>query len=136
MGGAGGDDRRVTEYNTWTKTWRNMPRLQKGRVGHNVCTLDNKIFVLGDCGNYFGTTCEMLDLSDDDPHWRYIAQMNSGHGRGGAVVIEKKIYVLGGDTTTKVEVYDVEQGIFMHYLQFIILDIHRSVEYCFYDHAN
>ena len=44
-------------------------------------------------------------------------------------------FVLGGGDDTKVEVYDVEQGIFMHYLQFIILDIHRSVEVC-YQHAN
>ena len=62
------------------------------------------MFVLG---GYGGTTCEMLDLSDDDPHWRYIAQMNSGHEFGGAVVIERKIYVLGG-ANTSVEMYDVE----------------------------
>ena len=90
VGGAGGGDRRVTEYNTWTKTWRNMPRLQKWRRGHNVCTLDNKIFVLGDDG--VGTTCEMLDMSDDDPQWRYIAKMNRGHFGGGTVVIERNIY--------------------------------------------
>ena len=53
----------------------------------------------------------MLDLSDDDPHWRYIAQMNSDqYEGGGAVVIERKIYVLGGGDYTKVEVYDVDQG--------------------------
>jgi len=98
-------DRRVTEYNPRTNTWRNMPSLQQGRVGHSVCTLDNKIFVLG--GGYNNTTCEMLDLSDDDPHWRYIAMMNSKHYGDGAVVIEGKIYVLGGDTN--VEVYDVDQ---------------------------
>ena len=106
----GGDDgRRVTEYNPRTNTWRNMPRLQKERpVGYSasVCTLDDKIFVLG--GDY--PTCEMLDLSDDDPQWRYIAEMNSVHNYGGAVVvIEKKIYVLGGDGNI-VEVYDVDQG--------------------------
>ena len=63
-------DRRVTEYNLRTNTWRNLPSFQQERRwGHIVCTLDNKIFVLGgvddngDC-----TTCEMLDLSDDDPH--------------------------------------------------------------------
>ena len=85
-----------------------MPSLQQGRYRHIVCTLDSKIFVLG--GGY-GDTCEMLDLSDDDPHWRYIAQMNSGHGGdGGVVVIERKIYVLGGGDYTKVEVYDVDQG--------------------------
>ena len=55
----------------------------------SVCTLDNKIFVLGD------TTCEMLDLNDDDPHWRYFAEMNRSHEHGGAVVVDRKIYVLG-----------------------------------------
>ena len=102
---------RVTEYNPRTNTWRNMPSLQRGRVGPSVCTLDNKIFVLGGNGGRYGdgTICEMLDLSDDDPHWRYIAQMNSKHYGGGAVVVERKIYVLGGDTKN-VEVYDVDQG--------------------------
>ena len=115
----GGDgDRKVTEYNLRTNTWRNMPSLQEERWGHSVCTLDNKIFVLG---GWDDTTCEMLDLSDDDPHWRYIAQMNSDHYCGGGVVIDRKIYVLG---STIVEVYDVDdQGILMEYLQSIIFDI-------------
>ena len=110
-------DRRVTEYNPRTNTWKNMPSLQDWRDGPSVCTLDNKIFVLG---GEEDTTCEMLDLSDDDSHWRYIAQMNSEHFCGAAVVIEKKIYVLGGDGDTSVEVYDVDQGIPMEYLQIII----------------
>ena len=120
---------RVTEYNPCTNTWRNMPSLQDWRDDHSVCTLDNKIFVLR---GYDETTCEMLDLSDDDPHWRYIAQMNREH-YGGAVVIKGKIYVLGGDTN--VEVYDVDQGILMEYLKIIIFDIYRSVEDC-YQHPN
>jgi len=104
VGGSRYGDGRVTEYNPLTNTWRNMSSLQQGRLGHSVCTLDNKIFVLGN-----DTTCEMLDLSDDDPHWRYIAHMNKVHfGGGGAVVIERKIYVLGG-ANTNVEVYDVDQ---------------------------
>ena len=84
-----------------------MPSLQQGRLGPSVCTLDNKIFVLG--GVYDDTTtCEMLDLSDDDPNWRNIAQMNSGHYGGGVVVIERKIYVLGGyDDTTTCEMLDL-----------------------------
>ena len=106
-----------------------MPSLQQERYGHSVCALDNKIFVLGGGDD---TTCEMLDLSDDDPQWKYIAQMNSGHG--GAVVIERKIYVLGDDTTN-VEVYDEDQGILMEYLQIIIFDIYRSVEHS-HEHAN
>ena len=116
MGGYGYGDsailyRRVTEYNPRTNTWRNMPSLQQEkRYGACVCALDTKIFVLGGEDN---TTCEMLDLSDDDPHWRYIAQMNSDHYRGGAVVIQRKIYVLGGKTTN-VEVYDVDTGILMN----------------------
>ena len=45
VGGYDGD-RRVTEYNPRTNTWRNMPSLQQERVIYSVCTLDNKIFVL------------------------------------------------------------------------------------------
>ena len=63
VGGFGSD--RVTGYNPRTNTWRNMSSLQQGRLGHSVCTLDNKIFVLG---GWCKTTCELLDLSDDDPH--------------------------------------------------------------------
>ena len=101
-------EERVTEYNTRTNTWRNMPSLKK-RSGASVCTLDNKIFVLGD-GNYGNTTCEMLDLSQDDPKWRYIDNMKRKHWHGDAVVTEKKIYILGGNYDTSVEVYDVDQG--------------------------
>ena len=93
VGGDDGDDEdddRVTQYNPRTNIWSNMPSLQVGRGGHSVCTLDNKIFALGGCG-VSDTTCEMLDLSDDDPQWKYIAQMNFRHGDGGAVEIEKKI---------------------------------------------
>ena len=98
----------MSEYNPVTDTWRNLPSLQKKRsYGHMVCSLDNKIFVLG--GGY-DDTCEMLDLSDDDPHWRYIARMNSSHDCGGAVVLERRIYLIGGKNTS-VEVYDVDQSI-------------------------
>ena len=80
-----------------------MPSLQQGRYRPSVCTLDNKIFVLaGD-----NITCEMMDLSDDDPEWRYIAKMNSKY-YGNAVVVERKIYVMGS-VTTDVDVYDVNQ---------------------------
>ena len=99
----GGDD--VTEYNARTNTWRNMPSLQKKRWGHSVCTFDNKIFALSGTD----TTCEMLDLTDDNPHWRYIPEMNRKHFCDGAVVIERKIYVVGGGITNA-EVYDLDQG--------------------------
>ena len=106
VGGLG--DRRVTEYNLRTNTWRNMPRFEQARNGHFVCTLKNKIFVLGG-GD---PTCEMLDLSDDDPHWKYMDQMNRVHFCGsGAVISERKIYVLGTPNgTPNVEMYDVDQG--------------------------
>ena len=120
MGGHG-DDRRVTQYNPRTNTWRCMPSLQTGTRGHNVCTLDNKIFALGGwSGNNF-TSGEMLDLGDNNPLWRFMADMNSDHYSGGAVVVGRKIYVLGGGatTTTNVEVYDVDQGILMKYLRIL-----------------
>ena len=83
-----------------------------------VCTLDTKIFVLG---SWDGDTssCEMLDLSDDDPHWRFIANMNSKHYDGAAVVVERKIFVVGGYNDSSVEVYDLDKGILMEYLQII-----------------
>ena len=54
-----------------------MSSLQKARWGHIVCTLDNKIFVMG--GSYDAATCEMLDLNNEDPQWIGIADMNIIH---------------------------------------------------------
>ena len=105
----GEDPRRVTKYNPRTNTLTDMPRLQKEIFCPNVCTLDNKIFVLGR-GINTDTTCEVLDLSEDDPQWRYTADMNSRHS-GTAVVIERKIYFLAYDKS--VHVYDVDQGIYI-----------------------
>ena len=68
-----------------------MPSLLAER--YNCNDNDNKIFALG--SGCIGTTCETLDLNDDDLQWRYIAQMNSGH-YGGALIMERKIYALGG----------------------------------------
>ena len=124
-----GPGSRVSEYNPRTNTWRNLPCLQQERSVPNVCTLDNKIFVMG--GDYNVTSCEMLDMSDDDPQWRYISKMNSDHFTGGAVVVEKKIYVLGGYEANNDEVYDVDKGILMEYLQTIVIDIYRSVEHTY-----
>ena len=84
------------------------------RHSPSVCTLDNKIFVMG--GGH--DSCEMLDLSDDDAQWKYMADMNrTRHNDNSAVVIEKKVYVLGG-IDTSVEVYDADQGILMDIFKF------------------
>ena len=40
--------------------------------------------------------------------------MNRGHEYGSIALIEKKIYVLSGESTI-VEVYDVDQGILIEY---------------------
>ena len=47
------------------------------------------------------------------------------------VVLERKIYVLGEADT---EVYDVDQGLLMEYLQILKFDIYRSVDYYCYQH--
>ena len=113
-GGYGGESE-VLEYNPRTNTWRNMPKTLQNRYGHNICGLENKIFVLGGptINGATNTTCEMLDLNDNDPQWKYIASMNSDHFNGIAVVVEKMIYVLGGSFDTSVEVYDLDKGKFM-----------------------
>ena len=108
----------VTEYNPRTNTWRVMPRLQEGRCGHSVCTLDSKIFALG---GYRTTSCEVLDLGEDDPKWRFIASMDSDHSHsGGVLVVNGKIYVLGGDLDTSVDVYDVDLGMLRRYYTYKI----------------
>ena len=61
----GGQGDRVIEYNISMNTWRVLPSLQQERSRDaSVCSLNNKIFVLGGDG-YNNTICEMLDLSDD-----------------------------------------------------------------------
>jgi len=108
VGGIGDGGRSVTEYNPRSNTWRTMPSLQQGReIDHSVCTLDKKMFVLGGYGH--GVTCEMLDLSDDDPQWRFIANMNNSHYSGGAALIERKVYVMDCYFTEHVEEYDIDQ---------------------------
>ena len=134
------DDRIVTEYNPRTNNWRNMQRLQTRRYGgYSVCTLENKIFVLGGfvlLDDRNNTICEMLDLSDDNPQWRYIAERKSKHRAGEAAVIENKIYVVG-HVKNSLEVYDVDQGNLMKYSNnnIVLIDIFRSLEMC-YQHAN
>ena len=84
-----------------------MPSLQRKRSLFSLCTHGNKIFVLGGGS----ASCEMMDLSEDNPQWRSIANMNGGYHGGGAVVMGDKIYALGGDyNASKVEVYDIDQG--------------------------
>ena len=83
-----------------------MPSLQLERDGKDgVCTLDNKIFVVG-----ADNTCEMLDLNEDEPEWKFFANMRNQHHDVGTVMLDRKIYVLSG-CGTEVEVYDVDQGI-------------------------
>ena len=126
VGGGGNEGREVTEYNPCTHTWREMPRLQLERFKHyNVCTIDDKIFVIGG-----DNTCEMLDLSDDDPQWKLIANMNNQHHFCGIATCDRKIYVLGGHGTD-IEVYDVDQGIsFFDEILLLTLDLYRSLELC------
>ena len=98
----------VKEYNPRSNTWGDLPDLEWERYGgHRVCSLDSKIFVLGDDKRSRGI-CIVLDLSEDDPEWNYIELMKSEDGDV-AVVMGQKIYVLGGGSTT-VEVYDVNEG--------------------------
>ena len=60
MGGGRGDG--LIEYNPPSNTWRVMPSLQdkRWRRDSSVCSLDNKIFVLGGDTK----TCEMIDFSE------------------------------------------------------------------------
>ena len=70
--------------------------------------MDNKIFVV-DCDKY--PSCEMIDLNDEDPQWKYFTDTNTGDHEGGeTVVVEKKIYVFGGENSDNVEVYDPDKG--------------------------
>ena len=110
--GSGVKERRVTRFNLSTNTWSNMPCLQLGRNGKDgLCTLDSKIFVVG-----ADNTCELLDLNDDeDPEWKFFANMRNQHHDAGIVMLDRKIYVLSG-CGTEVEVYDVDEGMFVEVL--------------------
>ena len=104
-----GNERRVVEYNPRSKTFKYLPRLQEGcKGGHSVCAVDNKIFVV-DCDKH--PSCEMIDLNDENPQWKYFADTKtSDHEGGELVVVEKKIYVFGGEHSDTVEVYDSDKG--------------------------
>ena len=120
----------MTEYNPRTNTWRNMPSLHQARGLYSVCTLDNKIFVFASDDD---TSCEMLDMSDDDPHWRYVAEKNRRFNNvDHAVVIEKKIYAVGCGGNVGFEMHE-DEGILMEYFQIIILifadGLHCAITY-------
>ena len=53
----------------------------------------------------------MIDLNDENPQWKYFADTKtSDHEGGELVVVEKKIYVFGGEHSDTVEVYDSDKG--------------------------
>ena len=87
---------KVSDYNPRSKNWRRLPSWKR----------DNRLYVLG----HGGFRSEVLDLSDDNPEWRKIANTNSGYDYGAIVMIDRKIYAFGGVFSLEVEAFDVDQG--------------------------
>ena len=85
---------------------RILPNVQSSRENASVCVLDNRIYVLGGQN----TTAEVLDLNEDDPHWRYIAAMNVDYENAGVAVIGGHIYNIGSENHDCVEKYDPTEG--------------------------
>ena len=70
-------DKRISEYNPRTNTWRKLPDMRYGE--HDaICTMNNKIFAIG--GYDPLENAEMLDLGDNNvSDWTEIANCGRGH---------------------------------------------------------
>ena len=102
-------DKRISEYNPRTNTWRKLPDMRYGE--HDaICTMDNKIFAIG--GYDPLENAEMLDLGDNNvSDWTEIANCGRGHYEPGVAAMDGKIYIVGGEDQSSVVMYDYSSGV-------------------------
>ena len=96
VGGQYGD---LTEYNPRSDSWREVAKL--GRfVNHDVCTLDNQMFVVRGGGN---DRTLVFQLDDDDLKEVTHTYTSTSHVDHIAVAISPKLYVIGGSYARTVD---------------------------------
>ena len=105
----------VAEYNPRSKCWRKLPRFQaaNGASDHrsfdnflSVCATDRKLYVRSESETEVGPF-QVLDLDDDDPHWKQIGRPNDEHPAGDyglypceVVAVDGSFYLMGGGDTS------------------------------------
>merc|ERR1712080_349584 len=79
---------------TWTT---DIPSMLCGRSEHGVAVLNDCIYAVGGCNTDQSLdTAEVLDLKEETPQWRNIANMNSAREGVAVAAWNGKIYAMGG----------------------------------------
>jgi N-acetylneuraminic acid mutarotase len=101
--------------------WYPIPSLNEGRRYHSTAVVDNKLYVLGGAIDFFNgiqfepkviNSVECFSFADST--WSLLPPMPTARLIAAAVVIGKKIYVIGGRsidiTYNSIEIFDTETG--------------------------
>jgi len=107
----------VDQYDVETDTWANFfPSLRHCRVAHGVATDGNRIFVTGGsakANSNFGPGLSEMEMCEvvegKKPEWQLVGEMGEGRSFLGSVVLDSKVYQIGGclsEEKSTTEVWD------------------------------
>ena len=85
-------------FDTVTDQWQRLPipRYQHFRPG--VCSLNDKVYVIGGCDNCYQECVNYVERFDvTSKSWETLAPMSTGRWGAGVAVKNDKIYVVGGE---------------------------------------
>ncbi|MCL6471928.1 MAG: fibronectin type III domain-containing protein [Firmicutes bacterium] len=115
----------VEMYNPETNSWTTMPPLSEPRGSASSVTLNNIIYVISGKNKTGGTattdvTSTILAYNTDDGSSTIIGRINTARYRAGSALLNNKIYVIGGTTTSgkpgsnalySIEEYDLDTNV-------------------------
>ena len=85
-------------FNTATSQWEKLPPPEYLHYRPGVCTLDNKVYVIGGCTKCYEECVDIVECFDVVRKvWKKLSPMPTGRWGGGATVMNHKIYVAGGE---------------------------------------
>ncbi|EDO28200.1 predicted protein, partial [Nematostella vectensis] len=93
-------------------TWEGLPQTVVDHYRPGVCLLGDNVFIVGGCDRAHSdahTVVEQLDISDPHAGWAGVASLTTPRWGLGAVVLNKKIFAVGGfDTDNRAPISTVE----------------------------
>ncbi|XP_048581798.1 kelch-like protein 18 [Nematostella vectensis] len=93
-------------------TWEGLPQTVVDHYRPGVCLLGDNVFVVGGCDRAHSdahTVVEQLDISDPHAGWAGVVSLTTPRWGLGAVVLNKKIFAVGGfDTDNRAPIGTVE----------------------------
>lgn len=81
-------------YSARFSQWRERSTMQNGRYRHSMVAVPNSLFVFG--GYHFGTLSSVEQYDMGSETWKQVGELHFGVDRSSAVVIDDKVYVIGG----------------------------------------